>query len=79
MEIHPHRARLWLPALHANLTRTSLSPMTRSCVAFTAISGTVGEPETSRRKCPMKRAAYRIAAKLRIIDGARLTRPYIYY
>ncbi|WP_304454787.1 cittilin family RiPP precursor [Nocardiopsis sp. YSL2] len=31
------------------------------------------------RKQPMKRAAYRIAAKLRIIDGARLTRPYIYY
>ncbi|MFE9245531.1 cittilin family RiPP precursor [Nocardiopsis sp. NPDC006938] len=27
----------------------------------------------------MRRAAYRIAAKLGIIDGARLTRPYLYY
>ncbi|MFE6308688.1 cittilin family RiPP precursor [Nocardiopsis changdeensis] len=27
----------------------------------------------------MKKAAYRIAAKLRLIDAARLTRPYIYY
>ncbi|WP_394296641.1 cittilin family RiPP precursor [Nocardiopsis halotolerans] len=27
----------------------------------------------------MKKAAYRIAARLGIVDGARLTRPYIYY
>ncbi|WP_436892169.1 cittilin family RiPP precursor [Nocardiopsis dassonvillei] len=27
----------------------------------------------------MKKAAYRIAAKLRLIDAERLTRPYIYY
>jgi hypothetical protein len=39
----------------------------------------MGEPELSGRKPPMRRAAYRIAAKLRLIDGARLTRPYIYY
>ncbi|MGQ4271499.1 cittilin family RiPP precursor [Nocardiopsis changdeensis] len=31
------------------------------------------------RRPPVKKAAYRIAAKLRLIDAARLTRPYIYY
>ncbi|MEU3017444.1 cittilin family RiPP precursor [Nocardiopsis sp. NPDC007018] len=48
-------------------------------IAFSTISGTAGEPESSERKHPMRRAAYRIAAKLGIIDGARLTRPYLYY
>ncbi|WP_232832161.1 cittilin family RiPP precursor [Nocardiopsis sp. FIRDI 009] len=28
---------------------------------------------------PVKRAAYRIAAKLGLVDGKRLTAPYIYY
>ncbi|WP_394296863.1 MULTISPECIES: cittilin family RiPP precursor [Nocardiopsis] len=27
----------------------------------------------------MKRVAYRIAAKLGLVDGQRLTAPYIYY
>ncbi len=79
MEIHPRGARLWSPGIHVNLTRTLLSLAGGTCVAFTAISGTAGEPELIGRKQPMRRAAYRIAAKLRIIDGARLTRPYIYY
>ncbi|WP_306371074.1 cittilin family RiPP precursor [Nocardiopsis sp. CC223A] len=69
----------WVARAHGSLTVAPLSPSVTGRLAFFASPGTNRGPEHPWKESPVKKAAYRIAAKLRLIDAERLTRPYIYY